>query len=78
MDNFNEILKENRERYIERLKEQKRRIKKEQRKEMIIITIAGTFILLLTFKVMSDMSNDAIKKCMKKGYSHQICEYRVG
>ena len=70
-----EVLKENKQRYLERKKEQRERIKKEERETLIIVIITSIFILGLTFKILIDMENDAIKQCTKKGYSQ--CEYRI-
>lgn len=68
-----EILKENRERYNQRLKEQRERIKKEKRKELIIVASASILILVLLFKVMINMTDEAVDKCEKLGYSHSTC-----
>lgn len=68
-----EVLKENRERYNQRLKEQRERIKKEQRKELIIVVGASILILVLLFKVMNNMTDKAINNCEKLGYSHNTC-----
>lgn len=73
-----EVLKENHERYIERKKEQQERIKKEQRKELIIVSIASILILTLTFKIMIDTDRQRVQKCVEKGYSQIVCEYVVG
>ena len=73
-----EVLKENKERYNQRLKAQREQIKKEQRKELIIVVASSMLILGLLFKVLSDMTDKEVKNCMKKGYSQTTCEYRVG
>jgi hypothetical protein len=73
-----EVLKENKERYNQRLKAQREQIKKEQRKELIIVVAASMLILGLLFKVLSDMTDKGVKKCMEKGYSQITCEYVVG
>lgn len=68
-----EVLKENHERYVERKKEQDERNKKEQRKTLIIVSIASIFILTLTFKTMFNMKDNAIENCVEKGYSRTTC-----
>lgn len=70
-----EILRENKERYTERLKQQRSQIKKEERKEKIIITFASILILLLLFKVLNNMNKDSINSCVNQGYSQEFCEY---
>lgn len=73
-----EILKENHERYNKRKKEQQERIKKEQRKEFIIVSIASILILGLTFKTMIDTYKKRVQRCVEKGYLQTTCEYVVG
>ena len=73
-----EVLKENQERTRKMYEERKLKDKKEQRKTLIIVSVASVLILALTFKVMSDMTKGEIENCMKKGYSQTTCEYRVG
>jgi hypothetical protein len=73
-----EVLKENKERYNQRLKTQREQIKKEQRKELIIVSIASILILTLTFKTMIDTDRQRVQKCVEKGYSQVVCEYVVG
>ena len=68
-----EVLRENHERYVERKKEQDERNKKEQRKTLIIVSIASIFILTLTFKTMFNMKDNAIENCVEKGYSRTTC-----
>ena len=74
-DTLQEVLKKNKERYTERLKQQRERIKKEQREEKIIIACASILILLLLFKVMSNMNKDSINSCVNQGYLQEFCEY---
>lgn len=73
-----EVLKENQERTRKIYEERKLKDKKEQRKTLIIVSVASVLILGLTFKVLSDMTDRSVKNCMKKGYSQTTCEYRVG
>lgn len=73
-----EVLRENKERYNQRLKAQREQIKKEQRKELIIVVAASMLILGLLFKILSDMTEKDINNCMEKGYSQTTCEYMVG
>ena len=73
-----EVLKENKERYNQRLKAQREQIKKEQRKELIIVVAASMLILGLLFKVLSDMTEKEVNNCVAKGYSYQVCMEELG
>ena len=69
-----EVLRLNKERYNERLKEQRKQIKKEQRKEGIIVIIASMLIIGLLFKVLTNLNNDNMESCLQQGYSQNVCE----
>ncbi len=68
-----EVLKENHERYVERKKEQEERIKKENRKNFIIVSVASVLILFLTFDKLGSMTEKEVNNCMAKGYSRTTC-----
>lgn len=68
-----EVLKENKERYTQRKKEQQERIKKEQRKTFIIVSVASFLILFLTFDKLGSMTEKEVNNCMAKGYSRTTC-----
>lgn len=73
-----EVLKENKERYTQRKKEQQERIKKENRKNFLIVSVASVLILFLTFDKLGSMADKEVDNCMAKGYSYQVCMEKVG
>ena len=76
--NLQEVLKENKERYTERLKQQREYARKEKTKELIIIAGASILILVLLFKALSNMNTNAMDNCLDKGYSEQTCRAVLG
>lgn len=72
-----EVLRLNKIRYTERLQDQRKQIKKEQRKEGIIVIIASMLILGLLFKVLTNLNNDNMERCLQQGYSQNVCEMVV-
>lgn len=73
-----EVLKENKERYTQRKKEQQERIKKENRKTFIIVSVAAFLILFLTFDKLGSMAEKEVNNCMNNGYSYQVCMEELG
>ena len=72
-----EVLRLNKIRYNERLQDQRKQIKKEQRKEGIIVIIASMLIIGLLFKVLINLNNDNMERCLHQGYSQNVCEMVV-
>ena len=73
-----EVLKENKERYTQRKKEQQERIKKENRETFIIVSVASFLILFLTFDKLGRMTEKEVNNCMNNGYSYQVCMEELG
>lgn len=72
-----EVLKENHD-YMQWKKEmRKKELKREKRRNMIVFIIVATFVLWLTFDKLLSMNDEAVKNCMKKGYSQQTCEIEL-
>lgn len=72
-----EMLKQNKERYNKRIEEQRKQIKKEERKEAIIVISASILIIGLLINVLTNIENKAVKSCMNNGNSQEICEMGV-
>lgn len=57
----------------ERMREEIKRIKKEQKKETILFYFIAAVILLLTVISISKTSEQFVNNCTSKGYSESYC-----
>ena len=77
MNKFDEVLKIRREEIRQKrsraLEMQRKRMKKEQRKE-IFVFILLTIGLITTIVLSMKLGQDAMKNCIKAGHSVQYCE----
>lgn len=69
-----EALKQNKIKTRSRLEEQRRQIKKEQRKETILTVFIGTTIIVMLFMILGNYNEKQMNKCQNVGHSTNYCE----
>lgn len=74
MDNFNKILKENREKRRIFLKEEAKKERKKRKKETILTIIIASFILIITLICLYQVNKNFMINCINNGYSQLYCE----
>ena len=72
--NMQDTLKENKMKVRSRLEEQRKQLKKEQRKETILTFIIGSFIFVATTMLLSNMNNNFVSDCKAAGHTQSYCE----
>lgn len=71
---YEEALRSNREKKRAYIKEQIRLQKRKERKETILATIIGIFILVTTVLLLDKMNNNFMTRCTAAGHSVSYCE----
>ena len=76
MERFNQVLKENqkRTRYQERIRKEKARQERQNKKEFILFIFISIFILTITSICIYNIDNSNYKKCMNKNNNESMCE----
>ena len=75
-----EAIKENKYRMRKQFELQQRAIKKQQKKEQLLTFFIATFIVVITITVIAlsnKLTNNAISKCVEKGYSANYCSTKL-
>ena len=72
-----EVLKENKKTYRERLEEQRKQAHKENIKETILFWFVAMFIIISTIIMLNNLNSKDISRCEKIGYSKSICNDNI-
>lgn len=73
MERFNQVLKENRERYQNNLKKEIKRQERQNKKEFILFIFISLFILVISSIYIYNSDNSNYKNCMEKNNNENIC-----
>lgn len=69
-----EVLNENKMRTQQRKIEEIKRLKREQRKEIILTSLIALFILVVSTMLMYTTDKDFVNDCMEAGHTKSYCE----
>lgn len=60
-----------------RMREQAKRLQREQRKERVLAFFIGAVIVIMTCTLLNYMNNGSLEKCEKAGNSKEYCMVKL-